>query len=435
MQTEELVNLTKNYEPNSLRILIVAEHASLEFGGEAALPLHYFQLLRRRNIETWLIVHERTKSELEKTFPQEQDRIFYIKDTFWHRLLWQLGKPLPQKISYITFGLLLRIITQINQRKLAKKLVKEKQIELIHQPIPVSPKEPSLLYNMGVPVVIGPMNGGMNYPPGFQAMDSKWVSQTIVIGRLFANFVNRLIPGKYQATTLLVANSRTRDALPSIVQPNKIIELVENGVDLSIWEAPEHHCSNDIIRFVFVGRLVDWKAVDLLLLAVKKALETTPLKLDIIGDGDEKKNLEAQVIKLDLSTHVNFLGWLSQKECAQHLQQSSCLILPSLYECGGAVVLEAMAMGIPVIATNWGGPADYLDENCGILVEPKSPQTFIDGLANAMIKLAQNPEMCQNMGQSGYKKVREQFDWEKKIDKILEIYNESIKIFKNGEAS
>ena len=79
-------------------------------------------------------------------------------------------------------------------------------------------------------------------------------------------------------------------------------------------------------------------------------------------------------------------------------------------------------MGMPVIATNWGGPADYLDASCGILVDPTSPGAFIDGLSNAMIQFAQNPAVRQKMGEMGRKKVIEQFDWEVKVDQMLLIY-------------
>jgi glycosyltransferase involved in cell wall biosynthesis len=96
--------------------------------------------------------------------------------------------------------------------------------------------------------------------------------------------------------------------------------------------------------------------------------------------------------------------------------------LPSLFECGGAVVLEAMAMGLPVIATDWGGPADYLDESCGILVKPSSREALVDGFASAMQRLAQSPELRARLGDAGYKRAREHFDWEHKINQILKIY-------------
>ncbi len=65
------------------------------------------------------------------------------------------------------------------------------------------------------------------------------------------------------------------------------------------------------------------------------------------------------------------------------------------------MVLEAMAVGLPVIATNWGRPADYLNSRCGILVKPASKEGFVKGLTDAMLKLAQSPELQQSMGSAG----------------------------------
>jgi len=119
---------------------------------------------------------------------------------------------------------------------------------------------------------------------------------------------------------------------------------------------------------------------------------------------------------------VAFRGWMSQTKCAELVRQCDALVLPSLAECGGAVVLEAMAMEVAVIATSWGGPADYLDASCGILVEPTSKEAFIDNLANALIRLANEPQKRIEMGKSGRRKVLAEFDWEAKADVILEIY-------------
>ncbi len=449
---------------NNPRILIVAEHASLKFGGEAALPLHYFRVLRQRGIPTWLVVHERTRPELESLFESDRDRIYFISDTIWHRWLWQCSQLLPKRFADFTFGLILRLITQIIQRRLAQKIVQEQQIDLIHQPILVSPKEPSMLFNMGVPVVMGPMNGGMKYPPAFRQRESGFVDLSVTIGRLLANLFNTLIPGKLKAEILLVANQRTKEALPKGIS-GKVIEIVENGVDLSVWKPKSTKLATSgetltnqnlatltqkAIKFVFVGRLVNWKAVDLLLQAFQLVQAQIPAELEIIGDGNERPTLEALAAELGLielektksitqdsdpetqaRAAVNFTGFLSQTECAQRLQQADVMVLPSLYECGGAVVLEAMTMGIPVIATNWGGPADYIDESCGILVEPTDKDSFIKDLANAMVKIAKSPELLQAMGEAGRQRVLDYFDWEVKVDTMLEIYQEAIDRYAN----
>jgi glycosyltransferase involved in cell wall biosynthesis len=125
---------------------------------------------------------------------------------------------------------------------------------------------------------------------------------------------------------------------------------------------------------------------------------------------------------MGLKTVVKFSGFLSQPECAERLRQADIFVLPSLFECGGAVVLEAMAVGLPVIATAWGGPLDYLDSSCGILVEPSSREGLVEGFSNAIVKLAKSPSLRTQMGQCGHDRARQNFGWERKIDKVLEFY-------------
>jgi glycosyltransferase involved in cell wall biosynthesis len=118
---------------------------------------------------------------------------------------------------------------------------------------------------------------------------------------------------------------------------------------------------------------------------------------------------------------------MSQQDCANRLRQADVFLLPSLFECGGAVVLEAMAMGLPVIATAWGGPLDYLDETCGMLVPPRSREALIAGFADNMKKLALSSDLRQRLGLAGLQRVRKHFDWERKIDQILDLYRTAVK--------
>lgn len=469
MQVYECPTSVEAFDMNSNepRVLIVSEHASASFGGEAVLPFHYFRILRQRQIEVWMVVHDRTRDELKQSLGDDFDRIHFIADTSLHRFLHWLCQFLPQRLAYLTVGFVVRLMTQAAQRRLAKQLVQRHQITVVHQPIPVSPKEPSLLFGVDAPVIIGPMNGGMDYPPAFQKMQNRFVHMSVAAGRLLSKWLNWLIPGKRQAAMLLVANARTRAALPKGVCSN-IVELCENGVDLSVWQQKPESVAVESsqpttlttvpvvaqpTKFVFVGRLMDWKAVDLLLLAFEQVAKQMPVVLEIIGDGPEGLALKQQAMALGLrllgepqamdqgqpgsepqtvehavnmhpDSAVQFLGWLSQADCAQRLCQADVMVLPSLLECGGAAVLESMSIGLPVIATNWGGPTDYLDESCGILVEPRSRASFVDGLAAAMIRLALSPSLRRSMGEAGRQRVLSHFDWEVKVDTILKIYRD-----------
>ena len=403
-----------------MRICIVAEHASSKFGGEAVLPLHYFAGLRRRGVEAWLVVHSRTRGELEAALPDERDRMRFIPDAWFHKLLFRLSGFLPRRISEASLGLLSQLATQYLARKIARELISTERVDLVHQPIPVSPRFPSLMTGLGVPVVIGPMNGGMEYPAAFRHAESAFSRIAIGFGRGLSDFFNSLLPGKKRADVLLVANERTRLALPSGVR-GRVIELVENGVQLGTWAGSGEAMTTRRPRFVFLGRLVDWKALDVVI----EALTRVPAaELTVIGDGGMREPWRQAAERLGVADRVEFTGFLPQTECAPRLREALALVLPSIYECGGAVVLEAMASGIPVIATNWGGPADYLDQSCGFLVEPTSRQAMVEGFAAAMAKLIAEPQLRDKLGARGRERVEEHFDWAKKIDRILEIYGE-----------
>ena len=402
------------------RVLLSAENTSTRLGGEAILPYHFMRLLRQREIDAHLVVHERCRTDLEELFPKDLDRLHFVRDQQLQKLFYRVSRLVPRRVGEATFGLANNLLTQFAQRKVLRSLILPGTV--VHQPIPVAPRFPSLLYGLGAPVVIGPLNGGMEYPKAFRTQES-FLSRTFVAAaRLFTDLFNALLPGKRRAAVVLVANERTRSALPSGLR-GRIVELVENGVDTSLWTADLDDTSSPSTRFVFIGRLVDWKALDLVIEALKQAPGAT---LDVIGDGPMREPWQAFAEISGVAHRVNFHGWLSQTECAEHLNRCCALVLPSLYECGGAVVLEAMAMARPVIATAWGGPLDYLDVRCGILVQPTGRAALIAGFAQAMRNLMSSPDLRKAMGIAGRERLLREFDWNLKVDRMMEIYESTL---------
>lgn len=412
------------------KILIVAPNASSRFGGEAFLPLKYFQILHRRGHPVRLIAHARNRADLtEFLTPDAAEAVDYIEDTRAHRAAWKSRRLLPGRLGDALAGTLLGRVNEHFQSKVIRSRVAAGEAELIHQPIPVSPLAPSSLYGFGVPVVIGPMNGGMTYPEGYEDLESAADRRMVALARGAARMLNRLVPGKRRAAALLVSNDRTARALPCPDHPH-IITLVENGVDFSTWTRPPERAPRSLdapFRLVFMGRLVGWKAVEITLDALARArAQGIDARLEILGDGDSRAGLEARADALGLTDAVTFAGFRPQAECAARLAAADALILNSVWECGGAVVLEAMAMGLPVIASDWGGPADYLDPGCGILVPPVPRDRFADRLADAIGRLARDPAHAAALGAAGAAKVRAQYDWEKKVDRMLEIYDQAM---------
>jgi len=129
---------------------------------------------------------------------------------------------------------------------------------------------------------------------------------------------------------------------------------------------------------------------------------------------------------MSLINRVRFHGWLPQAAAATLLSSADIMVLPSMRECGGAAVLEGMACGIPVIATNWGGPADYLTKDAGMLIQPNPPHIFVEDLAKAILWMAKHPDDRIKMGQAGRDRVRALYDWRVKAKALFGIYEEVV---------
>lgn len=132
--------------------------------------------------------------------------------------------------------MLSHLYTQVVQRRIVGRLVSEHLSDVVHEPIPVSATFPLLMFGLGAPVAMGPLNTAVKFPLAFRSRQNPTIDLFIAIDHLFLDYFNRLLPGKIKAETVLVANDRTQQARTVLVQ-GKIIELVENGVDFSVWRA------------------------------------------------------------------------------------------------------------------------------------------------------------------------------------------------------
>lgn len=413
-----------------MRVVIATENASLRMSGEAALALYYFDRLRKRNVDVWMVCHERVREELREMFPLDEDfqKIRFVEDSWLQKTISQWGRFAPFRIRDRILGQLIHLITQIRMRSVVKQLIEEFDIQLVFEPSPIAPKAVSCMYDMGVPVVIGPLCGGMEFPPAFQYLEPLTDRISTNIGRVLSEILHRILPGKLQADVLLVANERTAKALPK-GSKGKVYEVVESGVDLTIWEPtdrPEPDPSRPT-RFVYMARFVDQKGIPFLVEAFKQVAEQTNSVLELIGSGELLDATQAQVAALNIQDKVNFHGWMSLDAAAELISDCDVYMVPALRDCGGCAMLEAMAIGMPVIAANWAGPGEYADETCGFVVDPTTKEDFINGLAIAMIRMAQSPELRKQLSEGSIQRVKTKyFDWDSKTDRVIEIFEETL---------
>lgn len=410
------------------RIVIVADNASLQMGGEASRPYFCFKLMRARGNEVWLVCHARVRDELRELFSEEDfARIHFLGNSYWQRGLWFVAKWLPSNVRESVFGQLINNNTKRRAKRVVRKLIAKLNLQAIYEPYPNAPMSVSYMYDLGVPVIIGPMSGGIELPKAFRSLNSLASRSIVSAVRAFAAISHRFVPGKLQADALIVANKRTELELPKGCR-GKIYSVIESGVDHSTWQSSNRIAQHDdVIRFASSGRFVTWKGFQYLLEAFATAASHANVKLEIIGDGDMRTILESKAIALGLQDRVRFHGWLTRAESAQVIANCDAYVQPSLYEAGGTAILEAMALGLPIIATDWGGPSEIVNDSCGILVEPSSREHFVSGLGKAMLKLTQDDAARRRMGQAAKKRTSEHyFGWGSKVNRISEIIEETV---------
>ncbi|MEO1252172.1 MAG: glycosyltransferase family 4 protein [Pseudomonadota bacterium] len=407
---------------SGMRVLIVAGNISRRMGGEAVLPFHLARELSARGVETHALTHARVRDEILESPLANTVRFHFVEDASVEKALNFLGERAPPSLRDIVFNTAIGLSTMRRLADAARRLEKETAFDLIHQPTPVSPMSPSFLTGLQAPLIIGPMNGAMRFPPAFERDYARGADKAAAAGRALARLANRLAPGKKEAARLLVANDRTRRGLPANISDDRVLLMAENGVDLDDWPAPilDGERSPEI---VFVGRLLWLKGVDMLIDAFAKT--PSPLKLVIIGDGPERAALEERA-KAAAPGRVRFTGFLPHAEIQKTLARATALAFPSLRDCGGAVILEAFASGTPAIAVDWGGPQDYVTAETGVLIEPRGRDYVVSELSEAMTRFAENPAEVERMGAAGRRRVETHFSWFAKADDYIRLYESVI---------
>src|SRR3569832_1232562 len=135
---EDLINthgLDAKQGSRPKKVLLVAEHASARFGGEALIPYQYFKHKRAAGIDAHLLIHDRTKSELLQAFPQEHHRLHFVADSKVNVRLDKLGRYLPSRLADFTTGAVSHFDTQWRQRRAAMAQKKKKNNNQEHEPI------------------------------------------------------------------------------------------------------------------------------------------------------------------------------------------------------------------------------------------------------------------------------------------------------------
>lgn len=196
------------------------------------------------------------------------------------------------------------------------------------------------------------------------------------------------------------------------------VVFIRNGVDL---ESERRGGGTPFYRLLFVGNLIPGKGVRYLVDAFSTVIRSEKeVRLTLIGEGEERPALERQIRENGIDAIVEFVGVRPPEEIQTWMSRSDCLVLPSLSEGTPNVVLEAMACGIPVVASDLPGIREVVrDGITGLLTKPQDAED----LAQKLMRLVRNRLLAEEMGKKGREAVSEMgLGWKQVAGRYRKVY-------------
>ncbi len=398
---------------------ILEKKTGRSIGGEYILGWEMVRQLNRYH-SVWVLSHERDRKDIEwslKKSPMPNVQFCYIRLPWWLTFLERFQGGLQ---LYIYFW-------QIKAYFVAKKLHKENNFNVFHH-ITYANDWMASFIGAFLPVTYlrGPGGGAHRVPDSFLAGFSfnERLSQYF---RSIFQWVFKHDPifiiGQNRAKALLVCNMESFNALPEKWQEKAYIFPVNGISSEDFKDLIYKKTDGEYFSVISAGRLIKIKGFDLAIKAFKVFSDKVHnVKLSIIGEGSELIKLKDLASNLKIKDKVIFEGWMSRKELFREMSDCDVFLFASLRDGGGAVVVEAMAAGKPVVCFDLGGPGFHVDENCGIKIKPTNPEAAISSIARALEKLYFDNGLRIKLGKGAREKAEKEYNWDKLGDRLFKIY-------------
>ncbi|NEO74702.1 glycosyltransferase family 4 protein, partial [Moorena sp. SIO3H5] len=200
------------------------------------------------------------------------------------------------------------------------------------------------------------------------------------------------------------------------------MHIVHCGIDPSLFKPVTHKGEGK--RLLFIGRLAAAKGLPILLESLVTLQKKYPnILLTVIGDGPERKQLEAKTIQLGLSGNVDYVGAKSQTQVREYLQQTDIFVMSSFAEGVPVVLMEAMETGIPVVATQIAGVSELVEHQInGYLVPPGDTTSLSDHIDI----LLNNPDIRVLFGANARQKVKDEFNIGYEVSWLYQVMNSAL---------
>jgi glycosyltransferase involved in cell wall biosynthesis len=350
---------------------------------------------------------------LERIYAWSLRRIF--KYNFYTQVLTAFGYPFSLAFEWYAWR-------QLRRRIFAG------EFDVVLRIMPMTPSLPSpfafFLRKGPIPFVLGPLNGGLPWLPGFRQLENQkeWIANLRNLYRYlpFARSTYR------HAAAILAASSQTYAEFAGY--RGKLFFVPEPGIARSLCFGDSRSPGPDVkLELIFVGGLVPLKACDLALRAAAPLLRSDLARFTVVGDGPERSGLEQLAKDLGITKAVTFPGWLSHAEVLSLLRSADIFLFPSLRDNGAGVVFEALATGVVPVVADFGGPGDIVNSEVGYKVPLTNEDEFVLQMETILTELAGNRDLLNRLREQGMSYARERLTWDAKAQSTTRVLNWAVR--------
>ncbi len=314
------------------------------------------------------------------------------------------------------------ILWQICALYHARKICKSNSFDLVYHVTMAGIRQPTLLFALGLPTVIGPLGGGERAPMQLRKSFS-WKGWLFDFLRDISTLALRIDP----MTRAAFLNAeliflRSRDSLVAVPprSRNKVHIDVGMGIAPGIIGKLRPHEAATPLKLLYAGRMVHWKGAHLAIQAVAQARsQGTDVILRLVGSGPAKEDFVRLAKQLGIAESIHWTAELPRDQFLAMYQEHHAFLFPSLHDAAPTVILEAFAFGLPVICLDLGGPGQFVDQTCGRRVSANlTEHDCIWRLAQEIETLANNEDLRIALGRGALKRYQE-YTWPRVAERLF----------------
>lgn len=405
--------------PKKYKILLSAYACEPNKGSEPGIGWNWAITLNKLGHDVTVITRANNKKNIEK-YLSENKNLQGINFKYYDLPLFLLkGKKIMGVYLYYE-------LWQRGVLNYAKKNLNPSDFDLVHHITFGVFRQPSHLYKFKKPFIFGPLGGAEAMPKLLlKKLPIKYQLVELIRAKLNKVSLYRMsvINCFRHADIIFTRTNETREIIPNKFKSKTVTKIDIGLYDFEISKDIKVLNRTQTINILYVGRLTYWKGLELAIRSFHQFnIKCSDSIFTVIGSGNYKAEMEILTTKLGIADKVNFIGQIPQTELKKFYENATVFLFPSLHDAGPLVTLEALRVGLPIVALNLGGLGQLLSSNYPTIVNSIDfeKEEVINSLSNLLLKLATDKDFYFECSKESLKKAKNN-TWVNTIDKVYAI--------------